>query len=165
MAAFEVRALIFPRERFTTAEAMAWGSLHGFDHGRAKLRRGFVVLPQEESASTTRGDRQITVDARDGIFAVVGPRGRPRRPLYDRHYEAYSARLRKRALSGRSSIHKNAPVRGNDDLVAWYAEWFPSSHPRASRREIRVAHAIMHGIRQASREHALEYVRKLGYGK
>lgn len=159
----QIHALRFPRDRFTSAEAMAWGSLHGFDHASVRRTRGHILMPQDGAAPrAARRASVIDVDRRDGITAVAASLAPRRDP--DERYERHSAKLRAIALSGRSTIHRAARTHtGNDDLAAWYVAWFPTTHRGASRRELRIAREIVHGLRQASRAHALTYVRKLGH--
>ena len=157
-----IRALVFPRNQFAPADAMAWGSLHGFDHATVRVVGDHLLMPQGGTSAKNPRGGLVVIDARDGIEAFTGPRGELTTdgPDYARH----AAKLRSIALSGRSTIHRAAlPHDGNDDLAAWYIAWFPTTHPGASRRELNIARAIVHGLRQASREHALTYVRKLGY--
>lgn len=173
----EVHVLVFPRFRFTTPQAAAWASLHGFDHGVVDVvGDGIRVEHRPRGVFDPATLHPILVDPEEGIRAVVGgvfrhaPRASSRLSylLTDEdvaRYERFSAALRARALIGDTRVGLDANSRENLDLARWYRAWFVRTHPGPSEEDLWTADAIATGIMQASREHALDYVGKLGYAK
>jgi hypothetical protein len=172
---WDVHLLEFP-ERFSRAEAIAWASLHGFDHDVVdSTGRRVVVEPLPVRAFAPSSLRWETFRP-SGVNAIVGLLGRreSRRASEDlsylktdadrRRYERYSRLLRRRTAEGRSRVKLTgrSPTK-NADLASWYGRWFRPTHPAATREDLAVGRAIMRGLGEASREHALEYVRKLGF--
>ena len=173
----EIQALVFDASLFTSAEAEAWASLHGFNHRGATLSRGrLVVLHQPRRAYEAETLREVRLPLR-GVHAIVGlptraggadslhlsylPTRRARQT-----YECYSKLLRDRALRGRTCVSSDSfasPGDSNADLRRWYFCWFKRTHPDSTAHERLVASTISRGLSHADRSHALDYVRKLGY--
>ena len=167
----EVQSLVFPRAIFTRAQAEGWASFHGFDHGVASVIGDHVVVVHRPLDAFERSTvRLVDLDDPHGIAAVVGRLSRAAEPASasisylksraDRErYERYGRRLRRRALA-RAGARRSGP---NDELVTWYLRWFERTHPRFSVHESRVATAIASQLGAAPRDHALDYLRKLGF--
>jgi hypothetical protein len=171
-AELAVQLLMFP-ERLSRAEAIAWASLHGFDHDVVGRSRPFLIsaLPARDFVLDSFRRRTFRPS---GVEAMVGRLDRRPSRLSDelsylrtdadrRRYERYSRLLRRRAAEGRTHVGVGANTSKNADLKAWYEDWFLQTHPHPSREEIEVKRAIVRGLGQASRMHAFEYVRKLGF--
>lgn len=174
--ALEVHALVFPRSTFTPAEAAAWASLHGFDHARVYDEgHGLVVEHRPRRLFDPQTLHRVMLEPEAGVGAILGRMIRWAPPASARlsylesdadrdRYDRYSVELRRRALLGDTRVGPDALLRGeNEDLARWYGRWFDRTHDGAGRFELEVADAINRGLLQASREHALDFVRKLGY--
>lgn len=188
----EVQAVGFPRARFTVAEAQAWASLHGVDHGDVVMSDDWIRIDhRSRSAFDLASLHPIVIVAAtpsgpqdDGIRAMVGRRLPGRRGEVEpasarlsylesedsrRVYELYSAILRHRAFFGASRItlgscaDDSRDSRENAELVDWYLRWFERTHEDPSEEDLEVEEAIVRGLGQATREHAREYVGKLGW--
>lgn len=175
--ALEVHALLFPSAVYSSPRAKAWASLHGFDHPTAEREGPWIRvehMPRRLFDPTSL--HPLILDPNDGIRAVAGrvvrrsPRASDRLVYLDTdqerdRYEQFSERLRRRAFIGDTRVTSLAPADGNEDIASWYERWFVRTHEGAGEDEWRVAEAILHGLRQASRDHALDYARKLGYAR
>ena len=175
----EVHALIFPRSAFTPADAAAWASLHGFDHARVDDGGlvGIVVEHRPRRLFDPQTLHRVMLEPEAGVGALVGKTIRPAPSASERlvyletaedreRYDRYSVELRRRALLGDTRVGPEAPCRlENVDLARWYTRWFMRTHEGAGPYELAVADAIRRGICQATCDHALDFVSKLGYAR
>ena len=174
----EIHELMFPRHAYSPPEAAAWASLHGFDHAMVRVEPTRIVVEHRPRGIFDPGTlHRVLLEPETRIGAVVGRVVRRSTPASERltyletdgdrdRYELLSEALRLRAVLGDSRVGPDAPNRReNEDLARWYGFWFERTHPGASAMSIRTAGAIARGLLQVSRDHALDFVRKLGYSK
>ena len=66
----KVQSLLFPRDKFTTAQAKAWAKKHGYKHGKVDVTAHYIRMRQRDP-SDFKTERTIPLGD-SGVKAVVG---------------------------------------------------------------------------------------------